>query len=176
MSFREMTRKSVIQGECFVTDDPFLQYSTVLGSCIAVCMYEPEAKVGGMNHFLLPGSENSGSGDMKYGVYSMELLINGLLKLGADRYKLEAKIFGGGEISQSSQKIGPKNQAFTKKFLQNEGIPCMAENLGGAFARKLQFIPTTGKVRHMLISADESPVENLAPAVVSPTESDIELF
>lgn len=175
MSSHEMNRKSVIQGECLVSNDPFVQYSTVLGSCIAVCMFEPYAMVGGMNHFLLPGNTTSMSGDTKYGVYAMELLINGLLKLGADRFRLEAKIFGGSEISASRYKIGLNNQIFAKEFLERESIPIVAENLGGAFARKIQFIPTTGKVRHLLIPANESPPEKPTVPTTDAAES-ITLF
>ncbi|MEP1522957.1 chemotaxis protein CheD [Ascidiaceihabitans sp.] len=176
MSSHEMKRQSVIQGECYVTNDRFVEYSTVLGSCVAVCLYEPDAMVGGMNHFLLPGSLEDATGDMKYGAYSMELLINGLLKLGADRFKLEAKIFGGSHISASSHQIGLKNQIFTKEFLYREGIPCIAENLGGPYARKLQFVPTTGKVRHLLIPANEYPKDEAVKPITQGGISWIELF
>ncbi|MEP3426927.1 chemotaxis protein CheD [Ascidiaceihabitans sp.] len=129
-----------------------------------------------MNHFLLPGSLEDATGDMKYGAYSMELLINGLLKLGADRFKLEAKIFGGSHISASSHQIGLKNQIFTKEFLYREGIPCIAENLGGPYARKLQFVPTTGKVRHLLIPANEYPKDEAVKPITQGGFSWVELF
>ena len=178
MSQHQITRQSVIQGECFVSADPFLQYSTILGSCVAVCMFDADAMVGGMNHFLLPGVVDDNMRDMKYGVYSMELLINGLLKLGADRFNLKAKIFGGSTINNSSQQIGLKNQAFTREFLRNESIPVLVENMGGNYARKLQFTPSTGKVRHLLIPSDKPIQEDLSPPRLPPLEikSDIEMF
>lgn len=131
MSSHEMKRQSVIQGECYVTNDRFVEYSTVLGSCVAVCLYEPDAMVGGMNHFLLPGSLEDATGDMKYGAYSMELLINGLLKLGADRFKLEAKIFGGSHISASSHQIGLKTRFSPRNSCTAKESPALPKILVG---------------------------------------------
>jgi chemotaxis protein CheD len=86
----------VIQGEFKVSDDPNVVLSTILGSCVAACMRDPVAGVGGMNHFLLPGQANGTGGEAtRYGVHLMELLINGLLKKGARRERIEAKIIGG---------------------------------------------------------------------------------
>lgn len=169
-------RIALIQGDCMVTDDPTVLYTTVLGSCVAVCMFDEVMHIGGMNHFLLPGTEGPGSNDMRYGVNSMELLINGLLKLGADRSNLRCKIFGGGEMRKSFNCIGVKNQEFAKKFLADEGFPCLAENLGGNLARKLQFSPCTGRVRHMLIPPDETHIEEAPVAPIAAPASTIELF
>ncbi|MFT6025269.1 MAG: chemotaxis protein CheD [Ascidiaceihabitans sp.] len=176
MSIPIQKRIPVIQGDCFVTDDPNVLYTTVLGSCIAVCMFDLRAKVGGMNHFLLPGLTGPISDDMRYGVNSMELLINGVLKLGADRSNLQCKIFGGSEMRKTFNNIGVNNQKFTKDFLAAEGFPCVAENLGGTLARKLQFLPCEGRVRHMLIPASESPGEDMATKGVAGNKSSIELF
>jgi chemotaxis protein CheD len=170
------TRVPIIQGDCCVTADPTVVYTTVLGSCIAVCMFDDHTKVGGMNHFLLPGSAGPNSDDMRYGVNSMELLINGVLKLGAERLNLKCKIFGGGEMRKSFTNIGVNNQKFTKEFLAKEGFPCLAENLGGSLARKLQFSPCTGKVRLMLIPASESPNEELTVKMSKSDGPSIELF
>jgi chemotaxis protein CheD len=176
MSLPIQKRIPVIQGDCLVTADPNVLYTTVLGSCIAVCMFDSHAKVGGMNHFLLPGSTDLNSKDMRYGVNSMELLINGVLKLGADRSNLQCKIFGGGEMRKSFTNIGVSNQKFTREFLKAEGFPCVAENLGGTLARKLQFSPCDGKVRHMLIPASESPIEQVGAKGLSGNGPSIELF
>lgn len=169
-------RIPVIQGDCFVTSDPTVLYTTVLGSCIAVCMFDDRARVGGMNHFLLPGAVGPSTNDMRYGVNSMELLINGVLKLGAVRENLRCKIFGGSEMRKSFTTIGLNNQAFTKKFLADEGFPCVAENLGGTLARKLQFSPCDGKVMHMLIPASESVAEETNPEQIMGSGSSIEFF
>ena len=169
-------RVPIIQGDCCVTADPTVVYTTVLGSCIAVCMFDSAAKIGGMNHFLLPGSIGPNSDDMRYGVNSMELLINGVLKLGAERSNLQCKIFGGSEMRKSFTSIGLTNQKFTKDFLQKEGFPCLVENLGGPLARKIQFSPCTGKVRLMLIPASETPKEELNVKNITPIGPSIELF
>lgn len=141
----------LVQGECMVSKDPFTVFTTVLGSCIAACLFDPTARIGGMNHFLLPDCDQSASGDLRYGVHSMELLINGLLKLGADRSRLKAKIFGGSHIMNSSHDIGIKNQKFIKSFLLLEGIKCLASDLGGTHARKIRFEPVSSRVHHRLI-------------------------
>ena len=125
----------VVQGEYFVTDEPNVVLTTILGSCVATCMWDPVAGVGGMNHFLLPGDEDSGTEEMKYGVNAMELLVNGLLKKGALRSRLQAKLFGGAQVIAGLSDIGGKNAAFAEKFLRLENIPCAGQSLRGDRAR-----------------------------------------
>lgn len=124
--------------------------STVLGSCVAACLRDPGLELGGMNHFLLPGdggADASSPDDMRFGVTSMELLINALLKRGAMRSRLEAKVFGGaamiGERSESS--VGARNAAFVLRFLAREGIPIAAQDLGGTSPRRANYEPATGR-------------------------------
>src|ERR1044071_2921722 len=118
-------RVHIIQGEWKVLNDPNAVLTTILGSCVAACLRDPVAGVGGMNHFLLPGSVDAMAqgGDMsRYGVHLMELLINGLLKQGARRDRLEAKIFGGAKTIASFSNVGQQNAEFATRFLRDEGI------------------------------------------------------
>ncbi len=127
-------RVHIIQGEYKVISDPNVVLSTILGSCVAACMRDPVAGVGGMNHFLLPGSASPGSGGgdaTRYGVHLMELLINGLLKQGARRDRLEAKIFGGAKTIATFSNVGEQNAAFAMQFLKDEGITVVGSSTGG---------------------------------------------
>lgn len=119
---------------------------TLLGSCVAVCLYDPEARVGGMNHILLPIC-HSGDDTPRYGVHAMELLINQMMKLGGDRRRFVAKAFGGGTVIRGSNfsPVGEANSHFVRAFLANENIPLLAERLGGDHAVHLYFHTNTGK-------------------------------
>ena len=147
----------VIQGEFHVSDDPGLVLSTILGSCVATCLCDPVARVGGMNHFLLPEGETRHDAGFRYGLLSLELLINGLLKMGAQKARLEAKLFGGAAMNGGLGRIGESNATFARKFLADEGIPCRAESLGGALARRVRYVPTTGSAQQMLLSDQVQP-------------------
>jgi chemotaxis protein CheD len=123
---------------------------TVLGSCVAACIRDPQFGIGGMNHFMLPdGGDGVVSDSARYGAYAMELLINELVKLGARRNRLEAKVFGGGAVLRgfSVSHVGARNSAFVLDFLKTEGIPVLAQDLGDDCPRKIYFFPHTGKVR-----------------------------
>ena len=109
--------------------------TTVLGSCIAVCMFDPANCVGGMNHFLLPGGQKNDSEGVVYGVHAMELLINALLKLGARKQTLKAKIFGGARMINATMDIGAKNTEFASTFLEREEIECIRSKYGRSCAR-----------------------------------------
>lgn len=122
---------------------------TVLGSCIAACLYDPVLGTGGMNHFMLPeGSDPGDPTSARYGVNAMELLISKLMKLGADRRRFQAKIFGGGHvlnIRESLDGVPQRNIDFVKQFLQTEQIPVVCEDLGGYQPRRVLFETHTGK-------------------------------
>ncbi|MBY0421209.1 MAG: hypothetical protein K2Q06_02815, partial [Parvularculaceae bacterium] len=120
----------LIQGEYRVASDPATCFSTVLGSCVATCLHDPLAKIGGINHFLLPGGRDRQSDSLSYGVHAMELLINALLKRGASRDRLEAKLFGGARMMNTLSDIGAQNAAFARDFLIREHIPLIGESLG----------------------------------------------
>lgn len=124
---------------------------TVLGSCVSACIRDRITGVGGMNHFMLPAaSETSGpvNASARYGTFAMEVLINQLLKLGARRQNLEAKVFGGGNVMQgfTVANVGERNSHFVHEFLSDERIPVVAEDLLDIYPRKVYFWPNTGKV------------------------------
>jgi len=165
---------AVVQGDQAVSSDPSVVLSTVLGSCVAVCLFDAQARVGGMNHFLLAGSGHTRSGDMRYGVNAMELLINCLLQAGADRHRLDAKIFGGASMTDHAGDIGKSNAAFAIDFLHQENIPCISQSLGGEMARRVQFTPSTGAARQLQI-AGAAP--DIAPVKKNPLpKQEITLF
>ncbi|MAW78887.1 MAG: chemotaxis protein CheD [Parvularcula sp.] len=168
----------VIQGDFAVTNDANAVMTTILGSCVATCLFDPVVRVGGMNHFLLPG-DVSKAGEMTFGVHAMELLINALLKKRADKYRLQAKLFGGARMIQGLSDIGAKNARFAREFLERENIPCVGESLGGTQARRIRFEPATGRARQRVMGdAAAVPVAKPkpAPAPVEETVSDVELF
>jgi chemotaxis protein CheD len=131
------------------------------------------AQVGGMNHFLLPGDEAASPLVARHGVHLMELLINGLLKKGAARDRLEAKLFGGARTMQGLGDIGATNARFAQDFLKREGITITGGSLGGETGRRIQFWPASGRVRQKLVRATEEP-RHANP--VLPTAGELELF
>ncbi|GAB2181956.1 chemoreceptor glutamine deamidase CheD [Denitratisoma sp. agr-D3] len=161
--------------------------STLLGSCVAVCFYDPQLKLMGMNHFLLPTITNSSYAETDVvlnGDYAMEVLLNGMLKLGARRERLVAKAFGGGNIVSSIRNaIGDRNAEFAKEWLARENIPLVAANLGGGWSRKVICVPATGDAfcRRMLVNQGDSLATVRAEAeyeqsLVAPRSKHIELF
>lgn len=133
----------VLPGEYFVHDEDILILTT-LGSCIAACLWDRERRIGGMNHFMLP--EGSG-GSGRYGSFAMELLINELLKRGASRSTLEAKVFGGGQVinGMSSINVGERNTAFVLEYLKTERIPVVSKDVLDIYPRKVCLLPASGK-------------------------------
>ena len=167
---------NVIQGDFHISEKEDDVLTTVLGSCVAVCLFDPVRRIGGMNHFLLPSGDTGGTVNVRYGTHAMELLINGLLKKGAQRDMLQAKVFGGARMNDSFRDIGGSNAAFARTFLADEGLPITAESLGGKAARRLRFWPTTGRVRQLLVeSAAEIPPVAPPPPTPKPAQ-DITLF
>jgi chemotaxis protein CheD len=139
-------------GEYYFTDKNML-IVTVLGSCISACIRDNITGIGGMNHFMLPDSASADkdspvSESMRYGTYAMEVLINQLLRNGARRENLEAKIFGGGNVLKSftTTNVGERNAAFVKRFLNDERIRVTGEDLLDIYPRKVYYFPKTGKV------------------------------
>lgn len=169
----------VVQGEYRISSDPQTVLSTVLGSCVAVCLYDPVARKGGMNHFLLPfGQATEHDRPIRYGLFAMEKLINELIKAGCAKHQLEAKIFGGARITPALTDIGAKNAVFAKTFLGDEGITCRSESVGGTLARRVIFRPTTGHVRQLLVADTDvagQSVPNRPLQTPKPT-ANIELF
>lgn len=167
----------IVQGEFHVSARPDQQLSTVLGSCIAACIWDEGASIGGMNHFLLAEAQgNAHLRDNRYGVHSMEVLINGLLRAGARRAAMRAKLFGGAKIAANLRDIGASNATFARNFLRTEGIPCLAESLGGSLARRVTFHPTSGRARQFLIPAEQVNESRLPPPPRPATLANVELF
>ena len=141
----------ILPGEYFATDKNMVLV-TVLGSCVTACLRDHRAGVGGMNHFMLPRSEqdpaNPISMSARYGTFAMEILINQLQKMGARRETMEAKVFGGGNVLRgfTVNSIGEANANFVTEYLHNEGIRIVAKDLLGVHPRKLYYFPGTGKV------------------------------
>ncbi len=138
----------LMPGEYFAHDDDMLLMTT-LGSCVAACLWDREKQVGGMNHFMLPegGGAAALAASGRYGSYAMELLINELMKRGATRATLEAKVFGGAQLisGMSSLNIGEANTGFVLDYLKAERIPVVARDVLGSAARKICFLPASGK-------------------------------
>ena len=154
------TRRAVVKvmpGEYFVGDDDVLVVTT-LGSCIATCLWDPRARVGGMNHFMLPEASGPAEHDRagRYGSFAMELLINEMLDRGAARAALEAKVFGGGRIvaGMHSLDVGERNTRFVLDYLQTERIPVVSSDVRGNRPRKGVLLPAGG----------QAMVKRLAPA------------
>lgn len=187
MTLPDARRVHVIQGEFKVSNEPEVVLCTILGSCVAACLRDPVAGVGGMNHFLLPGDSAavgsaSGSEATRYGVHLMELLINGLLKAGARRDRLEAKIIGGAKTIASFSNVGEQNARFAERFLRDEGIRLVAAHVGGEHGRKLEYWPVSGRARQIPLTGAETrktvAQEQAAPKplVQKPVEASIEFF
>lgn len=171
---------NVLQGESQISAESQVMMTTLLGSCVAACLWDPVAQVGGMNHFLLPGEAGEQSGNTRYGINAMELLVNGLIKKGAERHRLQVKLFGGAKMFDGSANVGEKNVAFARWFMESEGIPIVMECLGGRKGRKIRFWPTTGRAQRMFLQSNSTvPIEK-DPTVLArqsgASEGEIELF
>ena len=160
----------ILPCEYFVYHEDIL-IMTTLGSCIAACLWDREAKIGGMNHFMLPEGD-AGSG--RYGSYAMELLINEMMKQGATRATMEAKVFGGGQVidGMNTMNIGERNTAFVVDYLKTERIPIMSKDVLGIHPRKVCFLPASGKamVKRLasantaaLVAQDRAAVQQAVP-------------
>jgi len=179
----EYKRVNLVQGEFKVSADPDIVFTTILGSCVGACIRDSARGVGGMNHFLLPGP---GVGDARaserMGVHLMELLLNGLMRQGAQRDHLEAKLFGGARMMQGLSDIGAKNAEFARNFLKYEGIRLIGGDTGGERGRRLQFWPVTGRARQSYIAAGVESANRAsanrtpAPALERAIAGDVDLF
>ncbi|MCP4127810.1 MAG: chemoreceptor glutamine deamidase CheD [Gammaproteobacteria bacterium] len=184
-----MPTAKILPGEYYVTKcDEII--TTVLGSCVSACVHDVVAGIGGMNHFMLPISEErgwSGVSDLigtanRYGNFAMEHMINQILKNGGSRENLKAKIFGGGRIIPSLTDIGQRNVEFVHNYLQKEGLRLISEDIGDLFPRKIVYYPITGRVmvkklkqlRNDTIVRRERDYRSYI--VHKPVEGDVELF
>ena len=136
----------VLPGEYFVDTEDLL-IMTTLGSCIAACLWDRNARVGGLNHFLLPDGGSDAGDSGRYGSYAMELLINEMMKRGASRTSLEAKVFGGGQViaGMETMNVGERNTRFVLDYLKTERIPVVSKDVLDIYPRKVCFMPASGK-------------------------------
>ena len=148
----------VLPGEYFVYGEELL-IMTTLGSCIAACLWDRNARVGGLNHFMLPGGTGENGDSGRYGSYAMELLINEMLKRGARRATLEAKVFGGGQViaGMDTMNVGERNTRFVLDYLKTEHITVVSKDVLDIYPRKVCFLPVSGKAM----------VKRLAPTAAS---------
>ncbi len=180
----------ILPGEFYITaaDEGI---TTVLGSCISACIRDPAIRVGGMNHFMLPEDTTQGKSAWldanaglatRYGSFAMESLINGLLKLGARRERLEVKLFGGGHVLKAAIEVGDRNIEFARQWLRTEGFRVVAEDVGSDVPRRVVYMPSTGKVQVKHLRSTESgdiarrEQQHLQSFAKQPVTSDIELF
>lgn len=177
----------ILPGEYYYTCKDMLVV-TVLGSCVSACIRDRVSGIGGMNHFMLPdGGGDIGSpvsASMRYGTYAMEVLINQLLKSGARRENLEAKVFGGANVLRGfvAMNVGERNAQFVKHFLQMENIQLVAEDLNDIHPRKVYYFPRSGKVlvkklrqlnNNTLVNREQDYASRL---LTTPVAGDVELF
>jgi len=182
------TAIKVFPGEHYVSDRSDEMLVTILGSCVAACIRDPRAGIGGMNHFMLPeaGSSSSGwdtaSSSMRYGNVAMERLINDILARGGLRTRLEIKVFGGGNVLNAATNIGHRNADFVEDYLAAEDLPIVAHHLRGSLPRRVHYFPATGKVllRELQRTEREALVQNensyKSRIEVEPVAGSVELF
>lgn len=167
--------RHITQGEYATGSKSEEMITTVLGSCVSACLWDPVAGVGGMNHILLPGRVWEEGNSRGVSVNEMELLINAILKLGGDKTRLQAKLFGGARMISNFSDVGVRNGEFVLSFLKTEGIPCKGHSLGGEQARKIQFWPFSGRARQKLLGRQGLPEETI-PEITATSDTELELF
>ena len=162
----------IAQGEQAIGDHPDHMISTILGSCVAVCLWDRVQNIGGMNHILLPDRAGTDMVTRSVGAGAMEALINALLKLGANRSDFDAKVFGGAAVVAGLSNIGERNGEFALDYLASERIPVVSQSIGGTQARRVRFWPGTGRAsQKLVVNTEAPPVE-----VKAPETNDLELF
>ena len=180
----------ILPGEFYVSISAEL-IATTLGSCVSACIWDEVLKIGGMNHFMLPETDQSEneinwgnqlSDATRYGNYAMEYMINEMLKQGADKSRLKAKIFGGAMVLDMKSNVGHKNSMFVRQYMFMEKISVVSEDLGLEYPRKILFDPLSGqawvkKIGHLnnntLISREKEYSKQLQHENSS---GDVELF
>ena len=166
----------ILPGEYFVHHEDML-IMTTLGSCIAACLWDRNARIGGMNHFMLPEGSGQGTANEsgRYGSYAMELLINEMMKRGASRLTMEAKVFGGGQVisGMNTMNVGERNTNFVIDYLKTERIPILSKDVLDIYPRKVCFLPASGKAMvkrlapanaEALVAQDRAAAQRAVPA------------
>ncbi len=172
----------VLPGDHLVSGEPDLALVTLLGSCVAACIRDPEIGVGGLNHFLLPDEASGvGSNSLRYGTNAMEVLINDILKAGGAKTRLEAKVFGAGNVidTTAQETVGDRNARFVLDYLRREGITVAASDLGGSRARRIFYFPTSGRVSVLRLepaAVRDQEMRLKAKVETAPRAGQVELF
>lgn len=181
----KIAAREIISGQFFATRTP-TRIATVLGSCVAACLFDPQSGIGGMNHFMLPDQKTDLKVCARYGIHAMELLINEIMKLGGDRRRLQAKVFGGASLlgfSDSPWNVANRNCQFVREFLNTERIPIVAQRLGGSQPLRVYFVTDTAKVLVKvlrnpghLLERERAYRQQLAERVIHPQTDNVTLF
>jgi chemotaxis receptor (MCP) glutamine deamidase CheD len=169
-------------GGVHASDQPQL-VKTLLGSCISVCLFDPVRAVGGMNHFMLPHGVASDGDSSRFGAYAMDVLIGAMMKLGGDRRRFVAKVFGGAHVlnvRETANGVPQQNIHFIREFLENEGFPIKSEDVGGYHPRHVHFYTATGKAFIKRLGAESRArllkAEQDLPVAIAPAYGDVTLF
>ncbi|MDE1462999.1 chemoreceptor glutamine deamidase CheD [Spartinivicinus poritis] len=180
----------ILPGQFYVSTQGEM-ISTVLGSCISACIRDKNTKIGGMNHFMLPAQRDINNGpakatelnsSMRYGNWAMEYLINEILKQGGSKCNLEIKLFGGGQVLQNMTNIGKRNIDFVRKYLINENLHIIAEDLGDIYPRKVLYFSDSGAVKMKKLRSlhnntiQQRETEYIQSINRKPTQGTVELF
>ncbi len=176
----------VLPGQQLITREEDEIIATVLGSCVAACIWDPEVGVGGLNHFMLPhddeGLWSGASLALRYGNHAMDSLINALIKAGAEKHRMQCKFFGGGNVISGMSGVGDKNSRFAREYAEIERLNVVTFDLGGTQGRRIMFDPTTGRAWRKLLdpNAGLSIVNQekhlIKPAKPAASAGSIELF
>ncbi|MGK0249543.1 MAG: chemotaxis protein CheD [Oleispira sp.] len=191
-SQREQVIAKILPGEFYMTKDS-VTIATTLGSCVSACIWDDNAGVGGMNHFMLPltekeahevdwGQRGMASDATRYGNFAMEHLINMILKSGGQKVNLRAKVFGGGKVLKHMSDVGDRNILFVLKYLEDENIPVESSDLGSFYPRKILFEPNSGRAFVKTIAnlnndtITQRENDYRSRIYESPQDGDVELF
>jgi len=156
------TALPITLGEWRVGRCPDDMVTTMLGSCIAACVHDPAAHVGGMNHFLLPGAPDSTAvrAPCRYGGAAMDRLLEAVAEAGGQRDRLEVKLFGGARVIEAGRDIGAENAAFALAYVARAGLTLTGQDLGGTLGRRVMFFPATGRAYRRFMRVDSAGVDN----------------
>ena len=150
----ELGKHYLYPSALFAEKKPFM-VDTVLGSCVAVCLFDQKLNIGGINHYMLPFWNGNGLASPKYGNIATEKLVEKMLRNGATIQNMVAKVFGGANQMNTSMRIGDQNIEIARQTLANYGIKIIAENVGGGVGRKLRYNTSTGQVMMKFLTKSE---------------------
>jgi chemotaxis protein methyltransferase CheR len=181
----EVETREIVSGQIYASRQP-TRIATLLGSCIAACLFDPQSRIGGMNHFMLPFHTSDPTVSARYGIHAMELLINDIMKLGGDRRRLQAKVFGGSSVLQfedSPWNVAQRNCQFVRDFLHTEKIPIVAQRLGGNQPLRVYFMTDTGKALvkvlpapRQLLDREQQYSRQVSERLLHPQTDNVTLF